>query len=477
MKYTEKDDIPAKTYISYGFGGFGHDVLYAVMSTYLMTFLTTQLFGSENSGWVAVITTLIMILRIVEIVVDPMLGGVVDKTKTKMGKFKPWILGGGAIWSLTLVFLFSDFLGLPTSNPLFYIVIFCILYVIMDFAFSFKDTAYWGMVSAIAINSRSRSKLGTFARIGSVTGQAVVMIAAVPIIKLFSGTSDLHIASEAIGNKTGWFIFGLIATLIAFVTCVIVAVGTKESDVDLRTNSEHGGVREVFKTLASNDQLMWIAGSYIFFCLAQLTTQIMLLPYFTYVLGNADLYSIIGVINLIVSFLAVSSFHLLSKLIGRKNLYVLCIILMIVGLLFFFFAGTNAILAYVGYVFFQAPYPILFLCVMLTIADTVEYGQWKNGVRAEATTLVVRVMCDKIGGAISNGVVGLLAIFCGIHAGATAQTVAQNPQNLINFKILMVVIPAIFMTIAALVYKFKVKMDERMHAKIVEELTKSTAQN
>jgi lactose/raffinose/galactose permease len=464
------------TYISYGFGGFGHDVLYAVMSTYLMTFLTTQLFGAENSGWVVTITTTIMVLRILEIFVDPLIGGVIDRTKSKIGKFKPWILIGGAIWSLSLIFLFTDLLGLPANNPLFYVVVFSVLYLIMDFAFSFKDAAYWGMVSAIAIDSRSRNKLGTAARIGSVSGQAVVMIAAVPIIKFFSGGASVQIDDAAVGNTTGWFIFGLIGTIVAFITCVIVVVGTKESKVSIREEQEHVGIGRVFKTLAKNDQLMWIGGAYLFFCLAQLTAQTLLLPYFTYVVGNAYFLSIVGVINLIVSFVSVSLFPIITKFLGRKQLYLICVATMIIGLAFFLFSDAIPMLSFVGYFFFQFPYPMLFLCVMLTIADTVEYGQWKNGERAEAATLVVRVMCDKIGGAVSNGVMGLITVLCGISATATPESVASNPQNLVNFKILMVGIPAVFMLISILIYKAKVTITEKRHAEIVKELESRATQ-
>lgn len=465
-----KNRAMAKTFVSYGFGGFGHDVLYAVMSTYLMTFLTTQLFGAENSGWVVTITTTIMVLRLLEIFVDPMIGGAIDRTKSKLGKFKPWIIGGGAIWSLTLIFLFTDFFGLPANNPLFYVVVFSVVYLIMDFAFSFKDAAYWGMVSAIAIDSRSRNKLGTAARIGSVSGQAVVMIAAVPIIKFFSGGQSVTIDDTAVGNQTGWFIFGLIGTLVAFITCIIVAVGTKESNVAIRANEEHAGITAVFKTLVKNDQLMWIGGSYFFFCLAQLTAQTLLLPYFTYVVGNAYFLSIVGVINLIVSFVSVSIFPIVTKFVGRKQLYIICVLTMAIGLLFFLFADTASGLSFIGYFFFQFPYPMLFLCVMLTIADTVEYGQWKNGERAEASTLVVRVMCDKIGGAVSNGVMGLITVLCGIHAGATPESVAADPQHLVNFKILMVGVPVLFMLISVLLYKAKVTITEAKHAEIVKEL-------
>ncbi|MDR3116344.1 MAG: glycoside-pentoside-hexuronide (GPH):cation symporter [Bifidobacteriaceae bacterium] len=458
-----------KTLICYGFGGFGNDVFYAIMSTYFTMFITSQLFGQANAHWVVVITSFMMVLRILEIFIDPMFGGIIDNTRTKLGKFKPWILIGGAICSLAMAALFSDFGNLPTSNPMFYIVIFAILYLIMDIFYSIKDTSYWGMLSAIAINSRQRDKIGTAARFGSVTAQALTMILAVPIIQFFSHGNAASINSEAIGDKTGWFFFGLIGTFIAFLTCIVVAVGTKEGDSKVR-KSEKLSLLKVFKTIAKNDQLMWIAIAYVIFCIGQVTANQLLVYFFTYVVGNAALYSVCGVINLISGFVSVALFPILAKTLGRKNLFLICLIAMMVSFIFFLSAGDNVPLAYVGCIFFMFPYPMLFLCVMMTITDTVEYGQWKNGERAEATTLVIRPMCDKFGGAVSNGIAGLTAILCGMNQGSTAASVAVNPQNLINFKILFILIPFICLVISGLIYWRKVKINEAWHAKIIAEL-------
>ncbi|MDR2748994.1 MAG: glycoside-pentoside-hexuronide (GPH):cation symporter [Bifidobacteriaceae bacterium] len=458
-----------KVLISYGIGGFGNDVFYAIMSTYFTMFITSQLFGPENAHWVVVLTSFMMILRILEIFIDPMFGGIIDNTRTRIGKFKPWILIGGGICSLMLAILFSDFFGLPTSNPMFYVVLFAITYLVMDVFYSMKDTSYWGMLSAIAIDSRQRNKIGTAARFGSVAAQALTMILAVPLIKFFSSTNSTQISSEAIGDKTGWFFFGLIGTLVAFLTCIIVAVGTKEGQSKVR-KSEKMSVGQVFKTIASNDQLMWIAIAYVLFCIGQVTTNQLLVYFFTYIVGDASLYSVCGIINLISGFVAVALFPILAKTLGRKSLFLLCLIAMIASYFFFLITESSPVLAYIGCIFFMFPYPILFLCVMMTITDTVEYGQWKNGKRAEATTLVIRPMCDKFGGAVSNGIAGLTAIFCGMNQGSTANTVAANSQNLINFKILMIVIPLICLVVSGLIYWKKVKIDEKMHAKIIKEL-------
>ncbi|WP_180368849.1 MFS transporter, partial [Oenococcus oeni] len=110
-----------KQYISYAFGAFGHDAFYATLSTYFMIFVTSQLFSSSNHSlddkMIGYITTMIVVIRLVEIAFDPLIGGVVDNTRTRWGKFKPWIMIGATISSIGLILIFTNFGGLNYSNP------------------------------------------------------------------------------------------------------------------------------------------------------------------------------------------------------------------------------------------------------------------------------------------------------------------------------------------------------------------------
>ncbi|MDR0950736.1 MAG: glycoside-pentoside-hexuronide (GPH):cation symporter [Candidatus Ancillula sp.] len=461
-----------KTYLSYGFGGFGHDVLYAVMSTYFIMFVTSQLFTGANAKWVVVITTIITVLRLAETLIDPIIGSVVDNTRTKIGRFKPWILIGGLLWAVLLCFLFTSIFGVADSNPMMYVCIFAVVYLVMDISYSFKDSAYWGMLSSLSTNSRVRNNIGTAARVGSTLAQGLTMVAVVPVVKFFSVGN--FAADDSMQNRQGWFLFAVLTCTIAFISAIVVALFVNESKDAVRSDEKYSTM-DVFKTLAKNDQLMWIGASYILLCLGQLVTQSLLLYYFTYIKGDAGMFAICGFIQVAAGFVSVIIFPTLSKIFGRKTLYIACICLMLVGYIIWIFADSSALLSYVGYLFFIAPYPMLFLCVMLTIADTVEYGQWKNGTRAESATLVVRVMCDKIGGAISNAVVGFVAAACGM-VGVASQGEWSNALNgdtssaALTFKLVWLLVPGILLAVSAIMYKFKVHMDESMHAKIVAEL-------
>lgn len=102
-----------KQYLSYAFGTFGHDAFYNTLSIYFMMFITSQLFtNSSDAGMVSIVTTIIVCIRVGEIMFDPMIGAAVDNTKTRWGKFRPWIMIGSVVASIGLVFLFSDFFGL-----------------------------------------------------------------------------------------------------------------------------------------------------------------------------------------------------------------------------------------------------------------------------------------------------------------------------------------------------------------------------
>ena len=117
---------------------------------------------SKNSHYVLLITNIIAILRILEVFIDPLIGNMIDNTNTKYGKFKPWVVGGGIISSITLLLLFTDLGGLNKTNPFLYLVLFGIIYLVMDVFYSIKDIGFWSMIPALSLDSHEREKMATF---------------------------------------------------------------------------------------------------------------------------------------------------------------------------------------------------------------------------------------------------------------------------------------------------------------------------
>lgn len=461
-----------KQYTSYALGAFGHDAFYATLSTYLMIFITSQIFDTSNktfnSHMIYMVSTMMMVIRIIEIAFDPMIGGAVDNTDTRWGKFKPWLTTGATISSIMLIVIFTDFGGLTTSNPTLYLVLFGLTYVVLDIFYSFKDISFWSMLPALSTEEDVRAKFGTIGRLGSTIGAQAVPIAIVPLVVWFS--SIFSGAKNGTETHAGWVGFAVVIAAVSFLGALATTLGTKESKTLIREDTEKTSVIGIFKALGKNDQLMWLAVSYFFFALGYVVTNSLLLYYFTYVMGAAKQFTYAGWLMAILGVISVSLFPTIVAKVHRKAIYVGGIVMMIIGYAVFLFAGTNSVAVMIAIAIFFFPYPMIFLAALMTITDAVEYGQWKNGTRNESVTLAVRPLIDKLAGAFANGIVALAAVHSGMVGAAKAGGVSAH--QLMIFKSFMFYAPVILIVIAALIYFFKVSLTEDRHKKIVAELEK-----
>lgn len=453
--------------IAYACGTFGHDVFYAMIGTYFMIFVTSNLFNSDNptndAYMIGIVTTIILVLRIAELFVDPFIGNIIDKTKTRWGRFKPWVLGGAVIAAVTLAILFTDFGGLTVSNPTLYLIIFAIVYFIMDIFYSAKDVAIWSMIPALSFDSHEREVTATVARIGSVFGGQMVTVIVMPVVLYFSVNQN-----GGAGDPTGWFAFACIGGGIATLGAIILGLGTHEQDNALRENKEETSAKDVLKVLTKNDQLLWMAIAYLVYGIGINIVNNFNLYYFIYVIGDATKFSILGVINTVIGLLAVAAFPILTTKFSRRKLFFSSIAVMAVALVIYAMSGTNVTLALIGAGLFALPQPLVFLIVLMTITDSVEYGQLKLGHRDEAVCLCVRPLVDKFAGAVSSGIIGLAAIWVGMTGGASASGLTAD--NMMRLQMIMFASPIVLMVIGALIYRAKVTLTEQEHARIVEEL-------
>lgn len=456
--------------ISYTLGAFGNDFFYFALSTLLITFITTQLFDTGDSAkdamYVLVTTNVIMILRIAELFIDPFIGNMIDRTRTRWGHFRPWIVIGGVICSVLLMILFTNLGGLSNTNPLLFIVLFAVMYLIMDIFYSSKDIGFWSMLPALTMNNKERENMATVARVGSSLGNAGVNFVAMPIVLAFSAEQSAN------GDLSGWAMFGFVVCAVSVITSILVGVFTREKEDDLRENKEDTkGIGAVLKMLVKNDQLMWIAIPYVCYCVGTMVLTQLQLLYFQFIVGDAMVYSTLQLANMAVGLIAVLTFPFITRRFKRKNLFFMGIIMMLAGILVYVIADKNIVLAIIGAELFYFPQQIMFLVVLMIITDCIEYGQWKLGHRDESLALAVRPLVDKFGSAVATGVTGLCAVLTGINATATAETITFD--GMITFKIIMFAVPAILLIISLLIFLKKCTLSEKRHAEIVEELKKN----
>ena len=439
------------------------------MSTYFIVYVTGCLFSGVDKALAAkligVITSLVVIIRIAEIFIDPLLGNLIDNTNTKWGRFRPWQFFGGLISAVLLAVIFSGMFGLVNVNTTLFIVLFVITFVVLDVFYSLRDISYWGMIPALSSDSHERS---TYTALGSFTGSIGyngITVVVIPIVSYFTWT----LTGAKGEGQAGWTSFGIIVGLLGILTAWTVAFGTKESTNALRAKAQkNGNPLEAFKALFQNDQLLWVALSYLLYAIANVATTGVLLFLFKFVLDNQAAYSMTGVIALVSGLIMAPLYPILNKRIPRRVLYIVGMTSMIVAYILLGLFSTNMTVVFIALVLFYIPGTLIQMTAILSLTDSIEYGQLKNGKRNEAVTLSVRPMLDKIGGALSNGITGFIAVAAGMTGNATAAD--MTPSNIHTFEICAFYVPLILIVLSLLVFMFKVKIDEKMHAKIVKEL-------
>ena len=455
--------------IAYACGNLGQSAFYNAMSTYFIVYVTGCLLSGVDKALAAkligVITSLVVIIRIAEIFIDPLLGNLIDNTNTKWGRFRPWQFFGGLISAVLLAVIFSGMFGLVNVNTTLFIVLFVITFVVLDVFYSLRDISYWGMIPALSSDSHERS---TYTALGSFTGSIGyngITVVVIPIVSYFTWT----LTGAKGEGQAGWTSFGIIVGLLGILTAWTVAFGTKESTNALRAKAQkNGNPLEAFKALFQNDQLLWVALSYLLYAIANVATTGVLLFLFKFVLDNQAAYSMTGVIALVAGLIMAPLYPILNKRIPRRVLYIVGMTSMIVAYILLGLFSTNMTVVFIALVLFYIPGPLIQMTAILSLTDSLEYGQLKNGKRNEAVTLSVRPMLDKIGGALSNGITGFIAVAAGMTGNATAAD--MTPSNIHTFEICAFYVPLILIVLSLLVFMFKVKIDEKIHAKIVKEL-------
>ncbi len=435
---------------TFGLGTIGRDMLYTMVSMYLLVYLTEILNLPDSIMWW--MTGALTVLRIFDAFNDPIMGFLVDNTRSKrFGKFKLWIIVGGLIGGIFTILLFTDF-GL---SGVAYIVSFVVIYLMWDLTYGANDIAYWSMLPSLSLDQKQREKTGAFARICANIGMYVIVVGILPITKALGG------------DKRAWFILACAVVLITWAFLSFTIFGVRENR-SISVKQEGTSLKEMFKILFKNDQLLFTAISMALFMIGYCTTTSFGVYFFKYAFKNEGMYSVFAGILGVSQLAALLIFPVFSKRYTRKQLYTFATILVVIGYIIFFFAPMNmlpiglaGILIFIGQAFIQ-------LLMLMFLTDTVEYGQWKFGHRNDSITFSVQPFINKIGGAIASGIVGITLIISSINSSATPDDVPES--GILIMKFAMLIIPLISIFCGYLVYRFKFKITKEMFDSIVKDL-------
>ena len=440
----------------FGLGTLGRDMLAALVSLYLMFYLTEVL--DVSGAQLGAVTVILVVMRVFDAVNDPVMGVVVDNTRSRWGKFKPWILVGALLWGAASILMFSD-LGVEGWG---YVVVFTLVYVVYEVAYTINDISYWSMLPSLTQDQKEREKIGVVARICANIGLFAMVVALVPVTAWLT---------DVVGDaRSAWFALAVALAVLMLAFQSLTLIFTKET---VAARGLGTPLRELFSVIARNDQLLWVTLAMVAFMAGYLTTASFGLYYFKYYFRDEGAYSIFAAILGISQVTALALFPLVSKVLRRAQIHLLATAMCVAGYLVFLVSDTSLVLVGVAGVLLFAGQGAIQLLMVMFIADSVEYGEWKLGRRNESVTFSLQPFVYKLSNAIASAVVGVTLILSGIDRARTPEDVSG--EGLAVLRAAMLVLPLVLVVVSYLVLRAKYRLTEEFYAAVVQDLSERNA--
>lgn len=454
MKLTGKEKV------SYGLGAVGKDMVYMLSASYILYYYQDIL--GVNAVAMGII---LMAARIFDAFNDPIMGVLVAKTRTKWGKFRPWLLIGTLTNAVVLYLMFAAPPKLTGSGLVAYAAI---MYILWGVTYTMMDIPYWSMIPAFTEGGKERENLSTLARSCAGVGSAIVTIITMKCVYLFGQGNEL------IGFK--WF--SLLVAILFVVFILITCINIKEKST---VNVEAPSVGQMFRALLQNDQAMTVVVTIVLLNCAIYTTSNLVIYFFKYDFGGAEWYNSYTLFNTFGGAVQILSMMLLFPLIRKflnsvQVFYVsfgMAVIGYIVLLLLTFTNMSNVFLLFIPGFFIFAANGMLTVLTTIFLANTVDYGQWKNHRRDESVIFSMQTFVVKLASGVAALIASICLSICNLSKDTEASVQAANSateSSVIGLRMTMTLLPIIGLLAAVFYFrKHYILTDEKMAEITAEE--------
>ncbi len=484
----EDPKIKKKNLLFYPLGTVGRDMVYNMFTSfiYLYVLYTKELSDSQ----IVAITAIMVAARIFDAFNDPIMGNIIERTRTKWGKFKPWLLAGVVSTSVVLYLAFNSKL-----TGWSFVVFFGVIYFMYSITYTMNDIAYWGMVPALSRSGDSRnqftSRTTLFAGIGgTLAGMLIPMFTA---------------GSMQIGGNAGTA-YGVIALIIAILAPLFILftlLGVRENRDDMEKPAEKISFKLIVNTIFGNDQLRWMV---LIFLLQQVGNAVVIggiganYVYFRYGY-EGGLYSLFSTVGVAATAFLMLFYPAISRKLKRKEFMKILCFIAAGGYLLMILSGlvlpANMIAFWVltiGYMLSAFGMYGFYLIMMISIFNTVEYNELTKGRRDEGIITSIRPFITKLGSAIVVVITSLCYLLFRVtdYTNQIAGFEQKANQNLITTEVknaeidkvigmveqgqtsgmllFMTILPLIMLLASYFLYIRYYKLDEDRYAEIVQEL-------
>ncbi|HIV55504.1 MAG TPA: melibiose:sodium transporter MelB [Candidatus Anaerobiospirillum stercoravium] len=428
--------VTLKEKVSFGLGAVGKDMAYAAMAVYLMMYFTDVV--GVSAAFVGVV---FLFARLWDAFNDPIMGWIVDNTKSRWGKFRPWILIGTLVNSIIAILLFTNpvhFFDLSMGQAMAYCAVF---YILWGMSYTIMDIPYWSFIPAFSSDSKVRDVMSVIPRTGAMIGGQFVTIFGLSMIT-WLGVTGGSADSEGFQRY-------LIFVCVVFIALELICVTNIHEHVQTPLRQKIT-IKGMLNILFKNDQLLVIIVLTIIQQIGQNLVNGTILYYFKYVLISEDSYPYFMAAGAIAQFVAFVTFPKLVEKTSRRFVYIGSGLLMIVGYLGMFLLGgegAGIYLACGAYCVASLGVALSLVSTTVMLADTVDYGEYKLGTRAESIVFSMQTMTVKFGTALAGFLSGLTLTLVGY-----VPNVQQSEGTLLGLRVVMFVVSSIILLVMLLLY-------------------------
>lgn len=481
-----------KNLIMFPLGTVGRDMMYQLFTNFILTYVLFT--RSLTAAQLMAITAIMVAARVFDALNDPVMGNIIERTRGKYGKFKPWLVIG------ILTTCVVEYLAFNTDlQGWSFIWFFGFIYFMYSITYTMHDISYWGMVPALGSDAHTRNQFTARATLFAGIGGT---LASVLIPMLTTGSNTIGgSASVAYGR-------------IALAVCIIAPIFMCFTIFGVRENRDYGeevppvSFKKIWSTISGNDQLMWIA---LIFLIQQVGNGLVVggigSTYIYFEFGyEGGLFSLFSTVGMTATAFLMIFYPAISQKIHRKPLMGIMAVISVIGYVLMLTAGIIMPMGMpkfwiltVGYMLSNFGQYCFYLVMMISILNTVEYNEYRHGTRDEAIIASLRPFFTKLASALVVVITSACYLIFGVtnYTNQISELERQTSMGLIteaqklteiggiisgvsNAQILglllsMTVLPCALMLISYFLYKKHYSLDEEEYDRICEEIAAKKA--
>lgn len=450
MKLTGKEKA------AYGLGAVGKDMVYMLSASYILYYYQDILGVSAIA-----MGMILMAARVFDAFNDPIMGIVVAKTRTKWGKFRPWLLIGTLINAVILYLMFA---APPALNGGGLVAYAAITYVLWGVTYTMMDIPYWSMIPAFTEGGKEREGLSTLARSCAGVGSALITIITMKCVYLLGQGNE----------RNGFRMFALIIAVIFVIFISITCLSIKEkSTADVDSPS----IRQMFSALLHNDQAMAIVITIVLINCSIYITSNLVIYFFKYDFGGANWYDSFTLFNMFGGAIQILSmmvfFPVIRKWLSARQVFVTSIGMAAAGygilLALMFTNMTNIYLLFIPAFLIFAAFGFQTVLTTVFLANTVDYGELKNGRRDESVIFSMQTFVVKLASGVAALIASICLSICRL-SDDTSQVVEAAQGSVLGLRFTMTVIPIIGLVATFFIFRKRYILTEEKVEEIAAQV-------